>query len=266
MLTACPVPADTDLEFVPEHNEGLDGQALVDALLDLTVTQLQVCHMPQHPRMLYCLAPSMCSKHLTTTNCPSHELALLQGLIVPKGQALRIICKASFMMHTMAGFECSVNGTSPRVCHHAAPLQGQFEVAVGTTDVVELDSSTPAKFSRHLVVPLGGAAFASNAHVGGFVASLLAAAEGTELGESFYPQKVSSKQCDSAWAAVAASDHRLRAETVMRKPLLRQCLLNQILKFPCLQSMRSLHFSAACCTPAQSALHDCLVLLQGEVE
>lgn len=38
---------------------------------------------------------------------------------------------------------------------------------------MELDSSTPAKFSRHLIVRAPGAAFASNFHCGAFVQSLL---------------------------------------------------------------------------------------------
>ena len=38
---------------------------------------------------------------------------------------------------------------------------------------MELDSSTPAKFSRHLLVRVPGAAFASNFHAGAFVQSLL---------------------------------------------------------------------------------------------
>lgn len=42
--------------------------------------------------------------------------------------------------------------------------------------VLELDSSTPDKFSRHVIVRLPGAAFASNAHAGGFVRELCAAA------------------------------------------------------------------------------------------
>ena len=42
--------------------------------------------------------------------------------------------------------------------------------------VLELDSSTPAKLSRHLVVRLPGAAFASNGHAGQFVAAVVAAA------------------------------------------------------------------------------------------
>ena len=43
--------------------------------------------------------------------------------------------------------------------------------------VVELDSTTEHKFSRHLVVIVPGAAFASNAQVGAFVRELCAVAE-----------------------------------------------------------------------------------------
>ena len=45
--------------------------------------------------------------------------------------------------------------------------------------VVELDSSTPAKWSRHLVVRLPGHAFADNGHMGRFVEALLDAPEVT---------------------------------------------------------------------------------------
>ena len=38
---------------------------------------------------------------------------------------------------------------------------------------MELDSSTPAKWSRHLVVRLAGCAFADNRHMGRFVEALL---------------------------------------------------------------------------------------------
>ena len=42
---------------------------------------------------------------------------------------------------------------------------------------MELDSTTEQKFSRHLVVLIPGAAFASNVHVGAFVRELCAMAE-----------------------------------------------------------------------------------------
>lgn len=42
--------------------------------------------------------------------------------------------------------------------------------------MLELDSSTPAKFSRHLIIRIPGAAFASNAHAGALVLQLCAGA------------------------------------------------------------------------------------------
>ena len=38
---------------------------------------------------------------------------------------------------------------------------------------MELDSSTASKFSRHLILPCPGHAFADNRHVGAFVSALL---------------------------------------------------------------------------------------------
>ena len=43
----------------------------------------------------------------------------------------------------------------------------------GRRDVVELDSSTPAKWSRHLVMRLPGAAWADNRHAARFLKPLL---------------------------------------------------------------------------------------------
>lgn len=39
--------------------------------------------------------------------------------------------------------------------------------------VVELDSSTPTKFSRHLIIRIKRAAFANYTHVGAFVAKVI---------------------------------------------------------------------------------------------
>jgi len=69
----------------------------------------------------------------------------------------------------------------------AAAAKHRFGVslAVGADAVTELDSSTVAKFSRHLVVRLPGAAFASAWDAGAFVATLLAWA-----GDAFMVRKV----------------------------------------------------------------------------
>jgi hypothetical protein len=45
---------------------------------------------------------------------------------------------------------------------------------------LELDSSTPTKFSRHLVIRIPGWAFASNAAVGAFVRSITCSKEGLD--------------------------------------------------------------------------------------
>lgn len=58
-------------------------------------------------------------------------------------------------------------------------------IATSAEAITELDSSTAAKFSRHLVVRLPGVAFASTRDVGAFVAALLA-----ESGDAFVVCKV----------------------------------------------------------------------------
>ena len=59
--------------------------------------------------------------------------------------------------------------TLPSHPHHRL----QFAIKVLPECVLELDSTTPLKWSRHLVVHLPGAAFASNAHAGRFVKQIL---------------------------------------------------------------------------------------------
>ncbi|KAL6768087.1 hypothetical protein ACKKBF_B37745 [Auxenochlorella protothecoides x Auxenochlorella symbiontica] len=55
-------------------------------------------------------------------------------------------------------------------------LQEELGMSLDIADVVELDSSTPSKFSRHLILRIPGHAFASNAHVGALVRQLCARA------------------------------------------------------------------------------------------
>lgn len=51
----------------------------------------------------------------------------------------------------------------------APPCRRHFGLALDPRCVYELDSSTPAKFSRHLTVRLPGHAFATNHAMGKFV-------------------------------------------------------------------------------------------------
>ncbi|KAK3238400.1 hypothetical protein CYMTET_51584 [Cymbomonas tetramitiformis] len=59
----------------------------------------------------------------------------------------------------------------------AQALQAQHSVSFEPEDVVELDSSTEAKFSRHLILHLPGAAFSDSVECGLFVRGVLEKAE-----------------------------------------------------------------------------------------
>ena len=72
--------------------------------------------------------------------------------------------------------------------------------------VVELDSSTPAKWSRHLVVRLAGRAFADNGHMGRFVEALLDGPEVASWPSSFHARMLTTLlKCNlrtmATWAA-----------------------------------------------------------------
>ena len=56
-------------------------------------------------------------------------------------------------------------------------LLARFGLTLDMSWVMELDSTTEIKLSRHLIVLIPGSAFASNAHVGAFVQELCALAE-----------------------------------------------------------------------------------------
>lgn len=73
-----------------------------------------------------------------------------------------------------------------------AAVKKAWGMEVQDRDILELDSSTPEKFSRHLTIRLQSAAWESNAHVGAFVADL----------------------CDAVWAA--CTDATARASAVVR--------------------------------------------------
>ncbi|KAJ3037510.1 hypothetical protein HDV00_001623 [Rhizophlyctis rosea] len=53
-------------------------------------------------------------------------------------------------------------------------LQIQYNIQCGVNDIVDLESSTTEKFSRHLIVHTPNAVFKDNAHVGAFVKNLSA--------------------------------------------------------------------------------------------
>ncbi len=51
-------------------------------------------------------------------------------------------------------------------------LQDKFDTELQHSWVIELDSSSATKFSRHVIIQIPGAAFRSNFHVGAFVKDL----------------------------------------------------------------------------------------------
>jgi hypothetical protein len=71
-------------------------------------------------------------------------------------------------------------------------LAARLRLALRDEWVLELDSTTEAKFSRHVVVRLPGAAFASNAHVGAVVREMCAAAAA---------RKGDDPRCAALWVA-----------------------------------------------------------------
>lgn len=86
-------------------------------------------------------------------------------------------------------------------------MQEQFDIALNPDEVIELDSSTDSKFSRHLIIPLSVAAFASNSHAGAFVAGLLQAAAESNAAGQLYLQKVSLAR----WLLAQAAEKHLSA-------------------------------------------------------
>lgn len=60
---------------------------------------------------------------------------------------------------------------------YAFDCRQRWGIELDKTQLVELDSSTPAKWSRHLIVRLAGCAFHNNGHMGRFVEALLYAPE-----------------------------------------------------------------------------------------
>ena len=68
-------------------------------------------------------------------------------------------------------------------------LQELFQIPLDPDQVIELDSTTATKYSRHLIIPLREAAFANNSHAGAFVSGVLSAASESDA-EKLYLFKV----------------------------------------------------------------------------
>lgn len=64
-----------------------------------------------------------------------------------------------------------------RQTHAADDCRQRWQIQLDRTQIIELESSTPAKWSRHLIVWLPGCGFKHNGHMGRFVEALLDAQE-----------------------------------------------------------------------------------------
>ena len=55
-------------------------------------------------------------------------------------------------------------------------IQEHYKITMDPAYILELDSTTSTKFSRHVIITLPGAAFASTLHAGAFVRSVCGSA------------------------------------------------------------------------------------------
>ena len=76
-------------------------------------------------------------------------------------------------------------------------MQDMFGLEFDLAWVLELDSSSPTKFSRHLIIRIPGMAFQSNIHAGCVVAHILqkAASGCKEFADQLLVNQVSAKRC-----------------------------------------------------------------------
>lgn len=93
------------------------------------------------------------------------------------------VCSAGDSVADLTFLSVSSTSVSRRSCTalmHAHGAQNKFQLELEESWVLELDSSSPKKFSRHVIVRIPGAAFQNNFHVGAFVKDMCAAQEGMD--------------------------------------------------------------------------------------
>ena len=78
-----------------------------------------------------------------------------------------------------------------------ATLRDTFHVQVEDKGILELDSSTETKFSRHLIVRLPGVAFADNTHVGALIKEILES-HGDENSSLLFARKKASAAANNS--------------------------------------------------------------------
>lgn len=127
----------SDLEYATEFNPGLVGDDLVDQVLGMCAALLKV---------------NLIAGPLTAVTCGDDE-------------------STSYSSNACSGI--STASYQEIVMH----VQEKFDLDFDPSWVYELDSSTEAKFSRHVILRVPGAGFQNNFHVGAFVKEMCAFSE-----------------------------------------------------------------------------------------
>ncbi|KAK9792264.1 hypothetical protein WJX73_002212 [Symbiochloris irregularis] len=89
-------------------------------------------------------------------------------------------CHLYFDLEFNRDCNATVDGDALVACLLTLVAEGfrhNWGVEMQDDDVIELESSTQSKFSRHIIIPLQGVAFADNSVVGSFVSQLLSKAQ-----------------------------------------------------------------------------------------
>ena len=100
---------------------------------------------------------------------------------VQSNSRLDQLCHPPCNMHAAAThFALKLVCTRGNILMLVCRMQEKFQLEMEDSWVLEMDSSSPHKFSRHVIVKIPGAAFQNNFHVGAFVKDMYAAQEGTD--------------------------------------------------------------------------------------
>jgi len=174
-----------DLEFVPAANPGADGDALVAALLRLVADKLR--RAPPAAGGLCVSAWSPLAQAGRVLGGASVARVATPLALLALGRKRRAKCgRFSHALRLPASATSRARSRGPRcgmhVCTGDVPeRRREWGLALAPDWVWELDSTTGAKWSRHLLVRLPGAALRDTAAAGAFVAQLLARPEASAL-------------------------------------------------------------------------------------
>ena len=182
-----------DLEYVPAVNPDADGNALVDVLLALVSDGIRLARLMANMSNMAMLTVRSDCVDRCAQDVHWHVLCVTTFRCAP---LLSIQCRYMRLTSCLSALEPTWHRSRAFDRHHKRKCMG---VQVGTATLLqvasgrawifrrerwgmavqrdwftELDSSTDAKFSRHVTLRLPGRAFACNRRAGAFIASVLA--------------------------------------------------------------------------------------------